>query len=220
MRKRIFLKISVSFKKWHRLHQWDLPGGVFYGFRHCFVQFTRTGTLDLSVFKQRKYIGLALLITLATAINERNLDRGFMYWNVSEESHNPYISSFNTKHLLTSYTILFLPFPGLKALCYSFLATDFILSLINCFIYIDRKSLIAPILIHALYTMQQFCSIYIVIRIKFWKEFLYQRQPVVSFCWIVKISLAKLPAKQFFYRLRRNSISPRKCFQNMLLVNY
>jgi len=126
-------------------------GGVFI-LSALFAHYAKIGTLDFSVLNKEN-IGLALLITLATAISEEILSRGFILKRFYEESHNPYISSFNASVL---FLILHIPIlftiPELKGtLLILFLATDFILSLINCFIYIDRKSLIAPILIHALY---------------------------------------------------------------------
>lgn len=126
-------------------------GGVFI-ISALFAQYVKIGTIDLSIISSEN-IALALLITLATAISEEILSRGFILKRFYEETNNPYLASFNASIL---FLILHIPvlftIPELKGtLLILFLATDFILSLINCFVYIERKSLITPILIHALY---------------------------------------------------------------------
>ncbi len=126
-------------------------GGVFI-ISALFAQYVKIGTLDLSAIGSQN-IALALLITLGTATSEEILSRGFILKRFFEETNNPYLASFNASIL---FLILHIPIlftiPELKGtLLILILATDFILSLINCFIYIDRKSLITPILIHAMY---------------------------------------------------------------------
>lgn len=128
-------------------------GGVFI-ISALFAQYVKIGTIDLSVMTSENML-LALAITLATAVSEEILSRGFVLKRFYEETKNPYLSSFNASLL---FLILHIPIlftiPELRGtLLILFLTTDFILSLINSFIYLDRRSILAPILIHALYNV-------------------------------------------------------------------
>lgn len=126
-------------------------GGVFI-LSALAAHYAKIGTFDFSSLSKENIV-LALVITLVTALSEEILSRGFILKRFYEETHNPYTASFNASIL---FLILHIPIlftiPELKGtLLILFLATDFILSLINCFVYLDRRSLITPILIHALY---------------------------------------------------------------------
>lgn len=95
------------------------------------------------------------LMTFATATTEEILTRGFILKRFYEDSGNIYMSSFNASIL---FLVLHIPIlftvPELRGtLLLLFLATDFVLSLVNSFIYLDRKSLVVPILIHAFYNL-------------------------------------------------------------------
>ncbi len=98
---------------------------------------------------------LIFVLALATATCEEILSRGFVLKRLYEESNNMFTSSFlaSVLFLIIHIPILFtnLKLSGSQLLL--FMTTDFILSLINSFIFLDRKNLIAPILIHALYNM-------------------------------------------------------------------
>lgn len=118
-----------------------------------FSNYIRLGDLSFieNVFKTN--LLLAAILTIFTAVSEEVLSRGFILKRLYEDSSNMYSSSFiaSTLFLVLHIPILF-TIPGLSgSLLLLFLATDFILSLVNSFIFLDRKSLLAPILIHALY---------------------------------------------------------------------
>lgn len=92
-------------------------------------------------------------IILATAISEEILSRGFVLKALYEESNNIISATFIASVL---FFILHIPilFTNLKLTGHTlilFMITDLILSFANSFIYIGRRSLILPILIHALY---------------------------------------------------------------------
>jgi membrane protease YdiL (CAAX protease family) len=93
------------------------------------------------------------LIALATAVSEEVLSRGFILKRLYEESKNKYTASF-----FASILFFFLHVPMLFTnvkitgnLLLLFMATDLILSLVNSFLFLERKSLVLPILVHALY---------------------------------------------------------------------
>lgn len=98
---------------------------------------------------------LTCLIALATGISEEILSRGFVLKKLYEESKNIYTSSF-----FASILFFFLHVPILFTngkisgnVLLLFMATDVILSLVNSFIFLDRKSLVLPILIHSMYNV-------------------------------------------------------------------
>lgn len=100
-------------------------------------------------------IGHITILAVATGISEEILSRGFVLKKLYEESKNVYTSSF-----FASILFFFLHVPILFTTAkisgntlLLFMATDLILSLVNCFIYLDRKSLVVPILIHAMYNI-------------------------------------------------------------------
>lgn len=98
---------------------------------------------------------LVIALALATGISEEILSRGFILKRLYEESKNIYTSSFFASVL---FFVLHVPilFTNLKLtgnLLLMFMATDLILSLVNSFIFLERKSLILPILIHAFYNL-------------------------------------------------------------------
>ncbi len=98
---------------------------------------------------------MVMTIALFTAFSEEIISRGFVLKRLYEESHNAYTSSF-----LASVLFLILHIPilltNLKlsgSVLIWFMTTDFILSLIISFVFLSRRSLVAPILIHALYNL-------------------------------------------------------------------
>lgn len=93
------------------------------------------------------------LIALATGISEEILSRGFILKRLYEESKNKFTASF-----FASILFFFLHVPMLFTnvkitgnLLLLFMATDLILSLVNSYLFLERKSLVLPILVHALY---------------------------------------------------------------------
>jgi len=98
---------------------------------------------------------VAITIALVTGFCEEVVSRGFVLKRLYEESGNAFTSSF-----LASVLFLILHIPILLTnlklsgnVLIWFLATDFILSMINSFIFLNRRSLVSPILIHALYNL-------------------------------------------------------------------
>lgn len=100
-------------------------------------------------------ISLIIFIALATGLSEEILSRGFVLKRLYDESKNIYTSSF-----FASILFFFLHVPILFTntrlsgnVLLMFLATDLILSLVNSFVFLERKNLIPPIIIHALYNL-------------------------------------------------------------------
>lgn len=98
---------------------------------------------------------LLLLIALATGISEEILSRGFILKKLYEESKNILTSSFFASFLFffLHVPILFTNIKITGGLLLLFMMTDISLSLVLSFIFLSRKSLILPILIHAFYNL-------------------------------------------------------------------
>lgn len=104
---------------------------------------------------QEKGLILTILIALATSTSEEILSRGFVLKRLFTESKNAISSIFISSIL---FFVLHIPilFTNLKLtgdLLLFFMITDLLLSLSVSFIYLQRKSLIIPILIHAFYNI-------------------------------------------------------------------
>lgn len=130
-------------------------GGVFFvtALFANYIKFHRIFSLSATFTAQN--IILVVVMALATGISEEILSRGFVLKKLYEESKNIYTSSF-----FASILFFFLHVPILFTnaritgnTLILFMATDLILSLVNSFIYLDRKSLVLPILIHAMYNL-------------------------------------------------------------------
>lgn len=96
---------------------------------------------------------VVLSLALATGVSEEVLSRGFVLKRLYEESNNMFTSSFFASVLffILHVPILFTNIQLTGGLLITFMATDLILSFANSFIYLQRRSLILPILIHAFY---------------------------------------------------------------------
>ncbi len=100
-------------------------------------------------------LSLMIVLALATGISEEILSRGFVLKRLYAESENIYTSSFFASILFFFLHVPIL-FTNLKItgnLLLMFLATDMILSLVNSFVFLERKNLSVPILIHAFYNL-------------------------------------------------------------------
>lgn len=125
-----------------------------------------TSAIFANVVKYKKFIffkhsvspeGLIFMVilALATGVSEEILSRGFVLKRLYEESKNVYTSSFFASILFffLHVPILFTNLSLSGDLLLMFMATDLILSLVNSFVFLDRKNLVVPILIHAFYNL-------------------------------------------------------------------
>jgi membrane protease YdiL (CAAX protease family) len=94
-------------------------------------------------------------ISLASSFSEEILSRGFILKRLYEESKNMFTSTF-----FASFLFFFLHIPILftdsrinGGTLLQIMFTDIVLSLAVSFIYLQRKNVILPILIHAFYNL-------------------------------------------------------------------
>src|SRR3989338_2996670 len=113
---------------------------------------------DLQLLTQTlSFQGVLIMIALAlaTGISEEILSRGFILKRLYEESKNIYTSSFFASVLFffLHVPILFTNHKLTGDLLLLFIGTDLMLSLVNSFMFLDRKNLFVPIFIHAFYNL-------------------------------------------------------------------
>jgi membrane protease YdiL (CAAX protease family) len=98
---------------------------------------------------------LFISMALVTAVSEEVLSRGFVLNRLYQESKNILTSS-----LYASFLFFFLHVPILFTsvrfsgnMIFYVMVTDLVLSLVNSLLYLERKSLMLPIMIHTLYSL-------------------------------------------------------------------
>jgi len=130
--------------------------GIVFVFSAILGNFIKYGRLILfSTPTSVSNILLVLLIALATGISEEVLSRGFVLKKLYDESKNILTSSFFAS-LLFFFLHVPMLFSNIKItgnLLLLFMATDISLSLVLSFIFLSRKSLILPILVHTFYNL-------------------------------------------------------------------
>lgn len=120
------------------------------------ASYFRTGKLifigNLPTFSE---FSMIFFISLATGITEEILSRGFVLKKLYEESKNVLSSTF-----FASVLFFFLHVPILFAntkitgnMLIMFMATDMLLSMVNGFIFLQKRSLTIPIFIHAFFNI-------------------------------------------------------------------
>ncbi|KKQ01984.1 MAG: hypothetical protein US11_C0002G0043 [Candidatus Roizmanbacteria bacterium GW2011_GWA2_36_23] len=130
-------------------------GGIFF-LTAIFANFLKSGELfKINNAINSQNIALIIILAIATGISEEILSRGFVLKKLYEESKNIYTASFFASILFffLHVPILFTNVKLVGNLLLLFMATDIILSLVNSFLFLDRKSLFLPILIHAFYNI-------------------------------------------------------------------
>lgn len=142
----------------------DLVKDFFYGLGFS-VLFLIT-SMAASYFRSGKFVFLGefpsapdffyiVILALATGITEEILSRGFVLRKLYEESKNVLSSTF-----FASVLFFFLHVPILFAnakitgnMLLIFMITDLLLSMVNGLIFLQRRSLLVPIFIHAFYNI-------------------------------------------------------------------
>lgn len=158
------VKINISDEiKWHfSLNLADLGVILMIGLTFFFTAFAGNFAKGSELVSESKinYLlstpGLiAILLSLATAISEEFLSVGFVLPKIYDETKN-YVTSVLFSGGL--FAVLHIPIlvANLKLDGYTILAllfTNFILGSINALLFLDRKNLLIPILIHFIYNI-------------------------------------------------------------------
>lgn len=156
-KKNFFKSINLRFDMfWSDLGVGLLIGGIFAA-SAAFANFLKFGKVsffqgipDFTV----PAIILLVLMSLMTGISEEILSRGFVLKRLYDESKNIFTASFIASVLFFFLHVPILFTSGIRGnTLIVFMVTDVILSLANSVIFIQRKSLLAPIFIHAFYNI-------------------------------------------------------------------
>ena len=150
------LYLSLKPKKLLQDFLYAVGVGVIFFITASLAYFVKSGKfISFNLNISSANIFLIIITALATGITEEILSRGFVLKKLYEESKNPFSSTF-----FSSILFFFLHVPILFSntriggnLLLVFLATDLLLSMINGLIFIERKSLIIPIFLHAFYNI-------------------------------------------------------------------
>lgn len=134
---------------------YGLVVGLFFIGTAVFANYVKTKNLFvLGPFSVYPAVTVAylMILSLATGVSEEILSRGFVLKRLYEDSKNIYTSSFFTSVLFFFLHVPILFTSGITGnTLVLFMFTDLILSLANSFIFLQRRSIVVPILIHALY---------------------------------------------------------------------
>jgi len=119
-----------------------------------FIKFNKFIFLPGKVITAQSII-VIFAIAFATSISEEILSRGFILKRLYHESRNLLTSSF-----FASFLFFFLHVPIIFTnnkltgnLIIFIMVTDLLLSLVNSFLFIYKKNLVVPILVHAFYNL-------------------------------------------------------------------
>jgi membrane protease YdiL (CAAX protease family) len=155
-KKNFIYNVGLKTKKIYSDILIGLVGGLLFYGTSVFTNYLRSGSLLLfNKSIQWQSFLLIILTAFATAISEEILSRGFVFKRLYEESHNLLRSSFSASILffLLHVPILFTNGKITGNFLLLVMVTDVLLSMINCALYVQRKSLVVPIFIHAFYNM-------------------------------------------------------------------
>ncbi len=128
--------------------------GLFFGAALLAI-YVRTRVLPSLIIPGFASLALVAVTALATGVTEEILSRGFVLKKLYDESKNYFSAIFISSILffILHVPILFTNAKITGNLLLTFMATDMILSIINGVIYLQRRSLTAPILIHTFYNI-------------------------------------------------------------------
>ena len=151
-----FTAVSLKSKHFFKEILLGIGIGLIFSLSAILANYIKFHKIVLSLKDQsiEGFLGICVL-AIATGISEEILSRGFVLKRLYEESKNALTSSF-----FSSMLFFFLHVPILFTnpkitgnTLIIFMITDLLLSLVNSFVFLERKSLVLPILIHAFYNV-------------------------------------------------------------------
>jgi membrane protease YdiL (CAAX protease family) len=155
--KRSFSTIGITMHNFTQSILIGLGFGLLFSGEAMFANIMKYGSLTISATPAVVQNGIPLLVvlSLATAISEEVLSRGFFFSRLFESTKNMLYSALMSTLLFVAFHIPILltslKFQGTTLIL--FFLTSFILGLTNSFMYHKNRSLVAPILIHLFWNM-------------------------------------------------------------------
>lgn len=155
--KRDLASIGITAKK----HFQSLYIGLFFGFIFAFegiiLNVLKNGQLSINPIQAFKDYGLVMLLglSLATAISEEILNRGFLFRRIHEKTGNlPYALFIATILFLLLHVPILVTSLQLQGMTFVlFFLTNAMMGLLNNLLVYQTGSIIAPILVHVFWNM-------------------------------------------------------------------
>lgn len=153
--KRNFLDgIWLHFNNWKKMLLLGTGIGMIFITTGIFGNYLKFHTLGLQNLMTPGIIGTVIL-AFATAISEEIISRGFITKRLYEEGHNIFSSTLNGSLLFffLHVPILFSNAHMVGFVLIRVMLTDLILGVATSYFFLERKSLVLPILIHMFYSL-------------------------------------------------------------------
>ena len=118
------------------------------------IKYGKLQIAPIAAFEQYG-LGMLILLSLATAITEEVLNRGFLFNRILEKTKSlPYAALLGTiLFVLLHVPILVTTLKLHGVTLVLFFVTDFVLGLANSLLFYNTRSLVAPILVHLFWNM-------------------------------------------------------------------
>ncbi len=118
------------------------------------IKYGRVQITPIAALTQYGLIAL-LLLSLATAVSEEILNRGFLFNRIYQKTKNlPYASLISTVLFVLLHVPILVTSLKLQGLTLVlFFVTDFVLGIANSLLFFNTGSLVAPILVHIFWNM-------------------------------------------------------------------
>lgn len=154
--KRTIESLGITGKKLFTSIYIGLGFGMVFAIEGIVMHTIKYGKLDVQPIAAFKEYGFFLiLLSLATAISEEILSRGFVFNRIYEKTKNLFYSA-----CMGSVLFLMLHIPILVTSNHLsgmtlvlFIVTDFVLAFANSMLFVTTGSLVAPILVHIFWNM-------------------------------------------------------------------
>lgn len=135
---------------------WGLGFGLIFVAEGLAANYLKYGSIQIdpvAVFQQ--YGPLLLLLSLATAISEEILNRGFLFNRIWEKSKNlPYAIGLSTIFFVLLHVPVLVTSLKLQGMVLVlFFATNIILGVANSLLFFNTGSVVAPILVHVFWNL-------------------------------------------------------------------
>ena len=130
--------------------------GIIFAIEGMVTHAIKYGTLDVTPIAAFKEYGFYLIIiSLATAISEEILSRGFIFNRILEKTRNlPWAAILSSFMFMAIHIPILVTSNRLEGMTLIlFFATDFILAMANSLLFYNTGSLVAPILVHVFWNM-------------------------------------------------------------------
>ncbi len=155
--KRPLSSIGITSSRFFQSMLIGLGFGLLFSLEAMFANVLKYGALKLTPSPVLSLYGVPMLfvLSLATAISEEVLSRGFFFSRLEESTRNLVYSGIMSTLLFVAFHIPILltslRFQGMTLVL--FFLTSFILGLTNSVLYYRQRSLVTPILVHLFWNM-------------------------------------------------------------------